>query len=579
MADTLRERSKTDAVAGEGIGVAATRHEERALAALGKLAQAPTYFEAHQSVQYAGVLLSLPALESQGLGVLLDTYDELDGYYGLSHVVLLLSMMALCRIRNPEQLKNHAPGELGKLLGLDRAPEVKCLRKKIKLMVAQQKSGSTQEQLLAYWLGEQWITLFYVDGHARVYHGHKAQLPKRYISRQKLCLAGSMEYWVNDEQGLPLLSVVGELTQKLKEAITEQLLPILLEQTKPLVSEEILAEQPDMPRFTLVFDREAYEPAFFTQLWEDHRVAVITYRKNVTDSWDEECFSDMEVSMIYQTVTMRICEKEVMLSGHSFREIRRLSENGHQTSIITNSKVLDTAQVASKMFSRWNQENYFRYMLQEFDLDRVIEYGHEPENQEKTVVNPPYRKISQQLKKVKEKKARLQAKLYLVIEQHLDKNIDTFAKSLARQAQINEKILQYDQQISQLTQQRSKHPARIAVKDMPEDKRYNRLMKESKLLINIIKMIAYRAETTLLNLLRPHYANNQKDGRTLLKEIFTTPADLYPDYQNNTLTILIHSLSNPRRNKVISELCLLLTDTQTIYPGTDLKMIFKSIAV
>lgn len=356
-------------------------------------------------------------------------------------------------------------------------------------------------------------------------------------------------------------------------------MPILLEQTKPLVSEETLAEQPDTPRFTLIFDREAYEPAFFVQLWEDHRVAVITYRKNVTDLWEEEYFSDTEISMIYQTVTMRIYEKEVEFSGRSFREIRRLSENGHQTSIITNNKVLNTAQVASKMFSRWNQENYFRYMLQEFDLDRVIEYGHEPENQEKTVVNPPYRKISQQLKKTKEKKARLQAKIYTIIEEYLDKDIETVAHSLAQQAQVNEQIIQYDQQINQLLRQRSEHSARIAVKDMPEDQRYNRLKKESKLLINIIKMIAYRAETTLLNLLRPYYANNEKDGRTLLKEIFTSPADLYPDYQNNTLTILIHSLSSPRRNKTLNKLCLLLTDTQTIYPGTQLKMIFKSIAV
>lgn len=560
--------------------MAATRHEERAMAALGKLAEAPTFFDAHQSVQYGGALLSLPALESQGLGTLLETYDEFEqGYYGLRHVVLLLSLMALCRIKTPEQLKNHAPGELGKLLGLDRAPEVKCLRKKINRLVAQKKAQLTQEKLLSYWLGNQWTDLFYVDGHVRVYHGHKAQLPKRYVSRQKLCLAGSMEYWVHDQQGLPLLSVVGELSQKLKGAITEQLLPILMEQTHPFVSEQLLTDQPELPRFTLVFDREAYEPAFFGQLWEAHRVAVITYRKNVTDLWEEECFSEMEITMISQTDTMRICEKEIVLSGHNFREIRCLSENGHQTSIITNNKVLGTASIASKMFSRWNQENYFRYMLQEFELDRVIEYGHEPENEEKTVVNPPYRKISQQLKKAKEKKARLQAKIYVVIEEYLDKDLETIVQSLAQQAQINEKIIQLDQLISQLTQQRSQLPTRIALKDMPDDKRYNRLKRESKLLINIIKMIAYRSETALLSFTKPYYANNEKDGRTLLKEIFTTQADIHPNYECKTLTITLHSLSNPRRNKAAKELCMLLTDTQTIYPGTDLVMIFKSIAV
>ena len=107
------------------MGVAASRIDERVMVSLGRLTQASTMFEANQSVQYAGVLLSLPALESQGLTTLMENYDELDGYYGLSHVLLLLSMMALSRIKSPEQLKNHAPGELGKLFGLDRIPRSK----------------------------------------------------------------------------------------------------------------------------------------------------------------------------------------------------------------------------------------------------------------------------------------------------------------------------------------------------------------------------------------------------------------------------------------------------------------------
>lgn len=258
------------------------------MASLGLLAEAPTYFRAHESVHCAGALFSLPVLESQGLYTFLETYGSLGkGYYGLSHVMLLLSMMALCRIKNPEQLKNHAPGELGRLLGLDRSPESKCLRGKIRQMVSLQKAEAAQQELLSFWLDRQWCDHFYVDGHVRVYHGDSAELPKRYVSCQKLCLAGSTEYWVNDGRGLPLMSVAGELNGKLKEAITGQLLPLLLEQSSAFVSEESLPSPADMPRFTLVFDREAYEPAFFRQLWESYRVAVVTYRKNVADFWEK----------------------------------------------------------------------------------------------------------------------------------------------------------------------------------------------------------------------------------------------------------------------------------------------------
>ena len=122
-------------------------------------------------------------------------------------------------------------------------------------------------------------------------------------------------------------------------------------------------------------------------------------------------------------------------------------------------------------------------------------------------------------------------------------------------------------------------PSRVAVGEIPEEKRYNRQKKEGKLLINIIKMMAYRAETAMANLVRPHYANSDKAGRTLLKEIFTSPADIFPDYENKTLTEVLHSLSSPRRNRAVAELCTTLNETQTIYPQTEHKIKFKSIAV
>ena len=54
-------------------------------------------------------------------------------------------------------------------------------------------------------------------------------------------------------------------------------------------------ENPDYPLFTLVFDREAYSPALFKKLWEKHRIAILTYRKNVKDLWEEAEFEEVNV--------------------------------------------------------------------------------------------------------------------------------------------------------------------------------------------------------------------------------------------------------------------------------------------
>jgi len=167
----------------------------------------------------AGVLFSIPALISQGLDRFFNVFKPLPaGFYGLHHVILILCFMAFCRIKNPEQLKKYPPGELGKLLGLDRIPEVKYFRKKIKQITDQSNLDKLHTELFQHWSESMPEMFFYIDGHVLVYHGEQANLPKRFVSREKLCLSGTTEFWVNDQSGLPLMVVTGELNEKTKNS-------------------------------------------------------------------------------------------------------------------------------------------------------------------------------------------------------------------------------------------------------------------------------------------------------------------------------------------------------------------------
>jgi hypothetical protein len=113
---------------------------------------------------------------------------------------------------------------------------------------------------------------------------------------------------------------------------------------------------------------------------------------------------------------------------------------------------------------------------------------------------------------------------------------------------------------------------------MPDELRFNKLKTESKKLKNIILMIAYRAESSLYSLLPKIYKNTDRDGRQLLKEIFASDADLLPDYQNKILEVRLHSLSTPGANETVKCICRILNDTDTIYPFSDLKLVYKSVA-
>ncbi|MDD2637313.1 MAG: hypothetical protein PHW82_17635 [Bacteroidales bacterium] len=519
----------------------------------------------------AGVLFSIPALISQGLEKLFTILRPLpSGYYGLHHIVLILCFMTLCRIKNPEQLKKYPPGELGKLLGLDRIPEVRYFRKKLKQITDQFKSDELHTELFHSWVEMMPEMFFYIDGHVRVYHGDLANLPKRFVSREKLCLSGTTEFWINDEKGLPLMVITSELNEKLKVAI---------EQAIPKIKNEItLVPKPGEPIFTLIFDREAYEPKWFIKLWEEHQVAVITYRKNVVDKWDSSMFHDVDVLVNNINVTMQLCEMGTQLNGHWFREIRKRSESGHQTSILTTHPTLQMQTTAVKMFSRWTQENYFKYAIANFEFDKMIQYGTEPVNQKLSIPNPEYKRLNQQLKKTREKKSRIEAQVYKKLIENDQVSSEQFRKNMSKIALLIEQINDYSDDEQSLLNKKKDVPSRITVEVMPEEKRYNKLKQESKKLKNVIIMLVYRSESALYNNLADYYKYRDKEGRELLKEIFTSDADMIPDYQNRTLTIRLHCLSTPRANQAVKQLCEFLNQTETVYPYTDLRLIYETVA-
>lgn len=560
------------------IGVAATRIEDRVFAALG-LQNAEICFESCESVEYGGVLLLFPFLMANGLLSYKKYYSERQsGYYDFDSVILTLAFMYLCRIKSIEQLKHFSPGELGKLLGLDRIPEARCLRGIIKELSVQERASEWNAYLSEDWINQEDTSIYYIDGHVQVYHGHLANLGKKHVSRQKLCLPGMVEFWVNNADGLPYFYVTGQVNEKLQEMITTQLAPRLLELTDGRVSQEDLDADDTLPRFTLVFDREAYSPTFFKHLWESFRIAVITYRKNVKDQWDEEDFTVYDIDTDVET-TMELCEKQVELNGVALREVRRLTDTGHQTSVITTNYKMPTALIALYMFSRWSQENFFRYMRQEYDIDKIIQYGVDELDKTIMVVNREYSNMSYKLKKLKERIARRQAKLYALVEENIAGEMEQTGKNMEKQLFFRKEIELLEAEEQEILAQRAQHPYKISIGEMPEHTRYNKLKTESKHLQNIIKIICYRAETAIANLLAAYYRKSSDEIRALVKSIIFAKADLYPDYQTNTLTVRLNSLATPRDNLAVREICQTLNDYEAVFPGTKLKLVYKTATI
>ena len=558
--------------------MATTRLEDRIACSLGDGNSGGVQFEESQSLIGGGVLFLLPALLAQGLLKTKEVYSwPSKFYYSLESIVLTLAFMALLRIKNPEQLKQCKPGELGRIIGLDRVPEVKCLRRKIDLLTAQHQATHLNTILVDSWYSgdsSQDAEFLYIDGHVRIYYGDKANLPVKYVSRQKLCLSATTEYWVNDARGMPVMMVMGELTEKLQTVIEHQIIPEL--QKTILLSRKPQGD--NTPVCTFIFDREAYEPAFFRRLWETYKIAIITYRKNVKDKWPDECFKSVAVSVLQQIVNMQLCEQGTSLGGYWFREIRRKGETGHQTSIVTTHPTLEPNFIAGRMFGRWSQENFFRYLIEDYDFDKMVSFGIEPVDPEKEIVNPQYRKLTHQLKKLREKIQRLEARFFPLIQLAIDQPLDNLPLITSKQMEYKEKIDFFKNQEMELLNQRSRLKPRLKVCQMPQQERYNKLKTESKLLMNVIRMICYRAESSVAQWIAPYLAKAENEKRMVVKQIIQSNADLNPDYEKKSLKVTLHSLSAARFNHAAAELASLLNQTETTFPGTDLKMIFEITA-
>jgi hypothetical protein len=562
------------------MGRGATATMERLAASVGLLNEVTPRFAAALDIPKGGVLLALPALLVSGLLRHSGKYFHLPkGYYGFKTIFLLLAFMALARLKSVEALRYYAPGEWGKLLGVDRAPEVRTLRIKLKHLADQERAFSWSAELCKQWMVEQpeEAAVLYVDGHVRVYHGRSKQLPKHYVARQRLCLSATADYWVNAMDGRPFFVVSQPVDPGLLQVLERDLIPRLEQDVPNQPSGEQLDADPLLHRFTVVFDREGYSPAFLAKM-KNRRIACLTYRKYLGENWPQEEFFPTEVRLASgERTTIQLAERGTRLSNRLWvREFRKLTASGHQTAFLSTDYRGSGAVLAPAMFGRWSQENFFRYMRQSYNLDGLIDYGTDRVPETTVVVNPAHRTLDGQVRKKAGVLSRKIAEFGAInLEGEIEpRKVEAFAQ---RKSDLQENITQLQSEVDTLKAQRKATPRHIPFKDLPEEARFDRLSTQSKHLIDTIKMVAYRAETAMVQIVRQKMTRHD-DARSLLRAIYSTEIDLLPDLQAKTLTVRLHPLANPSSDEAVRHLCAEINAAETVFPGTDLRLIYESVS-
>jgi hypothetical protein len=212
------------------------------------------------------------------------------------------------------------------------------------------------------------------------------------------------------------------------------------------------------------------------------------------------------------------------------------------------------------MFSRWRQENFFRYMRAHFALDALDSYATIDADPERLVANPARRAADKELAAARRSLAAAEAK------QGTAAFSGRPADAMLRRA-FSDAIAEVDR----LAHAAKAIPARVPLAEARPE--MVRLAHERKRIMDAIRTATYNAESALARLLAPHYARADDEARTLLREMFRAPADL--EVKGDELHVTLNPLSAPRRTRAMEALCDELTSTTTRYPGTELTLVYS----
>lgn len=579
---TKSERSQIDNE--QGMGKCCVNSLDRVLSIKTGVPCTPSFTD-QIDLHQAGVLLSIPALLSNGLLKHQQDFNPDRGYYSLSSIFISLAFLSLLRVKTLAQSINIPAGELGKAIGLDRIPEVKTLRERIALFCQKTNVEAWSLKLSKDWMVSypELSGVLYIDGHVNIYYGANTEMPKRYVSRLRLCMSGSTDYWVNDMLGQPFFVVNKTINSSMIETIKTEIIPKLDIDIPNQPTEKELIENPLLHRYMLVFDRECYSIDFFIELWEQ-KIAICTYNKNVKEEWtDEEFIEYTEELPNGEKNKIMLAERAVLLQSKTtskkiwVREIRKKSESGHQTSILTTNYILTTLLIGIYMFARWSQENFFKYIIENFGIDYLVSYMKRKIADTSMLVNPEYRDLENLQKKWTSKLTKVKTKfasLLLADTPIDDKKMKTFIK---KKSELNEQIKYIENIIAQIKQKKTEIPRKIAYSKLPDNQKFDTIINERKFFLDTIKMIAYRAETSMANIIKPMMAH-PGEARTLLKQVYQSDANIFVDNINKTLTVELHRLNYRKDDMIIEELCSILNESQTVFPDSDLILNFKLVS-
>ena len=225
------------------------------------------------------------------------------------------------------------------------------------------------------------------------------------------------------------------------------------------------------------------------------------------------------------------------------------------------------------MFSRWTQENFFKYMRIEMDLDGLCTYFMEDGDGDRLVPNRKRRSLDAEIAGLRKKHERLVADYGQLALSNEEKQRKTMRGFKSANSTLGREIRELANRIDIVQRKRDSMPAQVPVSETLKGGKMKQVRTETRRLLHCFRMLVYRAESALRELIRPHYRRWRHDGRTIVQSMLQSKGDI--EVTDTELHVALAPQSAPHRTKALMALCEELNVLDAKFPGSDLRMRFS----
>jgi len=519
-----------------------------------------------QPVPHAGALLLLGALDALGVFQAFRTLGASVGRawrYDWARTVAVVALVFGLRLRSIERLKTLLPSALGPLLGCRRAPGAQTVRLKLGALAERVDPQALHRELLRALLAHTpvWEQCYYVDGHFAAYHGgHPA--PQGWDPHRRLAAPGHSDAFVHDITGRALFALHLPCNGALSRVL-------------PQIVAEIRAGIGPTTPFTLVFDRGGFSGEVFRWLTAEG-IGFLTYLKGraAHRRVPARRFARRWWAFEGRRRVYRIYEKGTRVAkAGRLRTVLFRGAQGQQVPVLTNRTDWPAPQLVHVLQCRWRQENSLKYLVENYAIDQLIQYGADVERDTRRVANPARRALRERLARRRQAREAAEAELGRALTANPESRRRTVRGLKIALAPLRRRVAALAEQIGRLERRLRRTPARVPRTALNPRAQRAILRYDRRHLVTAIKVATYDAERWLGQQFNQTY-RQAKDYLTMTASLFQQPGTLH--LAEGVLHVCIAPPADRRAAVAFRALCVDLNARKLRWLNTDIRLHFEA---